>query len=63
MKQASNGEKASKALGHERVAEIYRTHKDLLEQFVQGDLSDLKTRKREYSTLKKVFSSLQSTTE
>ena len=59
----AGGENASKAPGHERVAEIYRDHKDLIEQFIPGDLSDLKTRRREYSTLQDVFDSLKSTIE
>ena len=58
----SNDRRASQALGHESVQKIYLTHKGLLEQFVQDDLSDLQTRRREYSTLKKVFRSFQSTT-
>ena len=50
----SNAGRPSKAPGHERVAEIYRDYKDLLDQFVQGDLSDLQTRRREYSTLENI---------
>ena len=59
----AGGENASKAPGHERVAEIYRDHKDLIEQFIPGDLSDLKTRRREYSTLQDVFDFLEATIE
>ena len=30
---SSNGEQTSRAPGHERVAEIYRTYKELIEEF------------------------------
>ena len=59
----SNAKRPSKPPSDGRVAEIYRAYKGLLDEFVQGDLSDLKTRRREYSTLEKVFDSLKSTIE
>ena len=61
--ESAGGENASKTPGPERISEIYNKNKELLEQFIPGDLSDLKTRRREYSTLQKVFDSLNPTIE